>query len=90
MKGAEDEYREKYEAASYSELQVIKDERNDHYDRGVNYGTASTVLFATGGAAALVSVILLAVSYKKALRGERKAAVNIGAGVRSLVLTLNF
>jgi tetratricopeptide (TPR) repeat protein len=89
MKDAEAEYKEKLQTATVEELALIKERRDDLYDRGISFSIASTILFAVGGAAAFVSLILLPISFKKN-GGEKKAAYSLAFGVQSLSLKLTF
>lgn len=89
MKDARAEYMEKLDTESDAELDRLKAAMDDHYDRGMKYSIASSVLFGVGGAAALAAVILLPLSYRKGGK-ERKTALAVSPGIRSLALTLNF
>jgi tetratricopeptide (TPR) repeat protein len=89
MKDARAEYMEKLDTAPDAELDRLKASMDDHYDRGLKYSIASSVLFGVGGAAALAAVILLPLSYRKDGQ-EKKRNLSVSPGIRSLALTLNF
>lgn len=76
MKDDEQAYREKLDILSEHELDLIRESRNDHYDRGVTYSIASSILFGLAGAASLAAVVLLPMAYRKGVK-EKKASLRI-------------
>ena len=88
MKDAEQEYREKIEILSEHELDLLRESRNDHYDRGVTYSIASSILFGVAGVASLAAIVLLPMAYKKGVK-EKKASLRVfsSGDAAGLVLT---
>ena len=87
---AEDEYIERQEAsAPPAELDEIKSKRDDHYDRGMQYGIASTALLGAGAAAVVLTAILIPLS-KKSGSAEKKTSLKPFISPQSTGLVLNF
>jgi hypothetical protein len=90
MVTAENLYMNEFEDGATDEaLQKIKDDRDDHYDRGIGCSHASTVFLAAGGASALVSIVLFVVSHKAGPR-EKKIGPLLLPGPGSINLALDF
>ena len=90
MVNAENLYMEKFESyAPEEDLQKIKDDRDDHYDKGMTCSHVSTAFLAAGGASALVSIVLFVVSYKAGSR-EKKIGPLLHPGPHAINLVLEF
>jgi tetratricopeptide (TPR) repeat protein len=92
MKDAEDEYMTLYDTpgATQEELDLIKEKRNDHYDRGLAYLFSMAGLLAAGCAAAGASVALLFISSKKKTETRVLTGPELSLGPGSLTLRLHF
>jgi hypothetical protein len=89
MKDAEQEYRNKFDILSDDELALIKEKRNDHYDRGVTYSIASSILFGVAGAASLAAIVLLPIAYKAGAK-EKKESLRIFSSGDAVGLVLTW
>jgi tetratricopeptide (TPR) repeat protein len=60
---------------------LLKD-RDEHYDRGMQYATAADILLPLGGAMAVTGIVLFVISAKekKSVAGEKKTALSVGPG----------
>jgi hypothetical protein len=60
---------------------LLKD-RDEHYDRGMQYATAANVLIPLGGAMAVTSIVLMVISIKekKPAAGGKKSAFSVAPG----------
>ncbi|MFH1436268.1 MAG: hypothetical protein ABIJ56_11175, partial [Pseudomonadota bacterium] len=87
---AEDEYIDRQEAgALQAELDDIRKKRDDHYDRGMRCGIASTVLLGVGAAAVVLTAILIPLS-RKSGSAEKKASLKPFVTPQSTGLIVNY
>jgi tetratricopeptide (TPR) repeat protein len=87
MKDDEKAYRDKFDVLSEHELDLLRESRDDHYDRGVTYSIASSILFGVAGAASLAAVVLLPMAYKAGAK-EKKQSLRIFSGGDAVGLVL--
>ena len=89
MKDDEQEYRDKFDVLSEHDLALIKEKRDDHYDRGVTCSIASSILFGVAGAASLAAIVLLPMAYKKGVK-EKKTSLRIFSSGDAVGLVLTW
>lgn len=77
MRSDESTYRDLEGTVPAAELASIEKSRNEHFDKGKAYATATTVLLSVGAAAGIAGIVLLVLSGKAA---EADKEVEEGAG----------
>jgi hypothetical protein len=91
MRDAEDAYMDEYEgAADPDELARLKKDQDDHYDTAKGYAMGANILFPLGGALAVTSIVLFAVSARKKKKESQPKPVSLLAGPASLSLKVSF
>jgi len=92
FKDAEDEYMTLLETpgVTQAELDVIKDKRDDHFDRGLTYLYSMAGLLAMGCAAAGASAALLFLSSKKKTETRILTSPELSLGPGSVTLHVHF
>lgn len=91
MQDAEDAYMEEYDGARDPVvLARLEKDQSDHYDTAKGYALGANILFPLGGALAVASIVLFAVSAKKKKKESRPEPVSLLAGPASLSLELSF
>lgn len=94
MKDVEKEY---YDITDPTPAQYdqFTSERDSHYDKAMSYSIASTVFFAVGGAAAVLTAVFFPLAYVSKGKGKEKkkpepAFVSLLPGPQSLNLVVHF
>jgi len=94
---AKDAEKEYYDIADPTPAQYeqLKSERDSHFDKAMSYSIVSTVFFAVGGAAAVMTAVFFPLAYRskgkgKEKRGDEGAEVSLLPGPQSLNLVVHF
>jgi hypothetical protein len=77
MEDLEKEYKVKEGTLPEADLEEIKNEAWDHYDRGIVMSRAATALFVVGGAVGAAAIALLVANKVKEKKGGAKADVSL-------------
>jgi hypothetical protein len=87
MEDAEDAYMEEFDGArDPDELARLEKEQGDHYDTARGYAMGANILIPLGGALAVTSIVLFAVSARKKKKESRPLSVSLLPGPASLSL----
>jgi len=94
MKDVEKEYKDIAQPTS-AEYDQFTSERDSHYDKAMSYSIASTVFFAVGGAAAVMTAVFFPLAYRSKGKGKEKKKddrtfVSLLPGLQSLDLVVHF
>ena len=93
-KDAEKEYYDIVDPTS-EQYERLKSERDSHFDKAMSYSIASTVFFAVGGAAAVMTAVFFPLAYVSKGKGREKkkpepVSVTLLPGLQSLDLIVRF
>jgi tetratricopeptide (TPR) repeat protein len=93
-KDAEKEYNDIADPTP-AQYEQLKSERDSHFDKAMSCSIASTVFFAVGGAAAVMTAVFFPLAYASKGKGKEKkkpetATVSLLPGLQSLDLIVRF